>query len=281
MDRTYIYIVGAVLVLAVMSGLPVSTIAFAHSGHLKQPPGIIDPLITHHAVLEDELKINYFGSRFDEDGRSLHMGLLELAYTFTDLIGIEIFVPFGISSGERTAGGLGDLELQLPKISFLRRWGFVMTTYVATTIPTGDEAAGLGEPTWTFAPHVLMDIGIDNFGIQTNAAVEFETDGAIALEGNLSLANSFILSRADKVFLTPLVEVNVEAPVRGEEAGEVLIALTPGLKFAWSGWHLGAGVQLPVTTAREFDYLVLVQLGYHITWETFFGASNKGPHNAN
>ncbi len=279
MNHNFKYNVSATLKLVAMSSVLTPMSAFAHGGHTKQPPGIIDPLITHHAILEDELKLNYFGSRFEKTGFSAHTGSLELAYAFTDLLGVEVFVPFGITSRAGVVGGgIGDLELLLPKISFLRRQGFVMTTYVATRIPTGDEASGLGEPTWTFAPHVLMDIGIDNLGIQSNAAVEFETDGAITWQGNLSLAYSFVLNEQDGVLLSPLVEASVEAPVRGEKAGKALAALTPGLKFAWNGWHLGAGVNLPVTTARESDFLVMVQVGYHVRWEKLFSVSAAAPH---
>ena len=114
-------------------------------------------------------------------------------------------------------------------------------------------------PRWLGA---LPDTGA---GVITGRSTEFETDGAIALEGNLSLAYSFDFEDA-RVVLSPLVETDVEAPVRGELAGEV-VALTPGLKPGIGGWHLGLGVQLPVTKRREFDFLGLVQVGYHVTWE--------------
>ena len=240
--------------------------AFAHGGHQGQSPGIIDPLVTHHAILEDELKLNYFGSKFDEEDFSGHTGSVELAFALTDLIGGELFIPFGRTSVEsETRGGLGDLDILFPKISFVRKRGFVMTTYVALRAPTGDESSGLGEPGWTIAHHLLTDLGFGNFGLQTNVATEFETDGAIALEGNLSLAYSFIFE--DGVVLSPLLEINVEAPVHGEEAGKVVVALTPGLKLGIGGWHVGLGVQLPVTEHREFDFRGLVQVGYHVTWE--------------
>lgn len=250
--------------------------AFAHGGHTPQPPGIIDPLITHHAVLEDELKLNYFGSRLGEENLTAHTGTLEIAYAITDLIGFELFVPFGMTIVEsETRGGLGDLDILFPKISFVRERGVVMTTDVAVRAPTGDESAGLGEPGWTFAPHLLTDLGLGNFGLQVNVATEFETDGAIALEGNHSLAHSFVLDEDARVVMSPLVETNVEAPVRGEEAGEVVGALTPGLKLGIGGWHIGLGVQLPVTEHREFDYRGLVQVGYHVTWEDVFGGWNE------
>ena len=107
----------------------------------------IDSLITHHALLENELKLNYFGSRSDETGVTAHIVVLELAYVFTELLGAEVFLPFGLTWLQgNVGGGIGDLEILIPKVSFVRRRSFVMTTYVAVRVPTGDEPSGLGEP---------------------------------------------------------------------------------------------------------------------------------------
>ncbi len=253
------------LSLVVVSSCWTPGLASAHGGHEGQPPGIIDPLITHHAILEDELKLNYFGSMWSEGRAVAETGSLEIAVTFSDLFGAEVFLPFGFSrvDGELT-GGLGDLELQVPKVSFLRTPGVVLTTFVAVRIPTGGPS-GLGEPGWTFAPHLLGDFGVDRLGVQVNAAVEIDTLGDIALEGNLSIAYSFALSRI--ISVSPLVELNVEAPL----ASNIELALTPGLKLRFEGFHVGLGVQLPLTDAPEYDYRALIQIGYHLPWEGLFG----------
>ena len=260
--------VGFTAVLCLSSG------AAAHVGHQEQLPGIIDPLVTHHAVLEDELKLNYAGTRIGDDEVTAHVASLELAYAFTDFLGAELFVPFGVvSTPGGTDVGLGDLDVLVPKLSFVRHPGFVMTTYVSVRFPTGDESIGLGEPGWSFAPHLLADSGFGNFGIQSNVAVEVETEGHVALEGNLSLTYSWIAGAAAQSILSPLVEANVEAPLDGEQA--VALALTPGIKLGLAGWHFGAGVQLPVTRPGEFDYAVLIQAGYHVAWKDIFASSPR------
>ena len=143
-----------------------SSSVYSHGGHKKQPIGIVDPLITHHAILEDELKLNYFNVKNDEKNRITHLNSLELAYAFSDLLGAELFIPFGISGvdGESFSSGLGDIELLIPKISFIRNYGFVMTTYVALRMPTATTNANLGEDGYTFAPHLLLVWGIGSFG---------------------------------------------------------------------------------------------------------------------
>jgi len=162
----------------------VAATGVAHGGHQGRPPGIIDPLITHHAVLEDELELNHDGIRVGEERRTTHRASLELAYALTDLVGAELFVPFGVSiAGGEARGGLGDLDILLPKLSFVRERSIVMTSYVAVRAPTGSEEAALGEPAWAFAPHLLADLGLGNLGLQTNLATEIETDGSVSLEG--------------------------------------------------------------------------------------------------
>ena len=55
------YIISILIILC----LPADDI-FCHALHKSQPSGIIDPLVTHHAILEDELKFNYFNVRNDD-----------------------------------------------------------------------------------------------------------------------------------------------------------------------------------------------------------------------
>ncbi|MCH7948788.1 MAG: transporter [candidate division Zixibacteria bacterium] len=245
---------------------------FGHGSHKSQPIGIIDPLVTHHAILEDELKFNYFNLKNDNENLKANLSSLEIAFAFTDLIGFEIFLPFGsVEIDGIRYSGFGDIETFIPKISFIRKYGFVKTTYIAVRIPTGDEKADLGEPGWGFAPHLLMDYGKGGFGLQVNAAAEFETEGDIALEGNVSFAYSIMLKEDNnnKLMLSPLLEFALESPLKGEELKSVL-NIIPGIKIALNGWHLGLGAALPVTSAKEFDYLATMQLGYHVKWENLF-----------
>ena len=245
---------------------------FSHGSHKDQPVGIIDPLITHHAILEDELKLNYFNVRNKDENLIANTGSLEIAFAFTDFVGFEVFFPFDFMDidGEQSSG-FGDIETFIPKISFIRKYGFVMTTYVAVRIPVGDENADLGKPGWGFAPHMLMDYGNGNFGLQANAAVEIETKEDNAIEGNLSISYSFVLKENsdNKFIVSPLLEFAVERGLNVPEAKSAL-NIIPGVKIALNGWHLGLGVELPVTDEKEFDYKAMVQLGYHVTWEKVF-----------
>lgn len=66
------------------------------------------------------------------------MATLELAYTFSDAFGAEIFVPYVVDAIDGVIGGgkrLLDLEVQAIKWSFVRRYNLVMTAVGAVVVP--------------------------------------------------------------------------------------------------------------------------------------------------
>lgn len=243
--------------------------AHPHGDHASQSPSIIDPLITHHAVLEDELKLNLFASRYAAGSLTAGAASLELAYAFSDLFGIEAFVPFGITDTFGTVrGGLGDIEVQVPKISFVREYGFVMTAYAALVFPTGSAGSGLGEGEWVVAPHLLTDLALGPIGLQLNGAVELATDGEVVAELRVSTAYTVVLDAANDVLLSPLVELEAEIALSGTEPAG--IALVPGVKLGIGGWHVGLGIAVPLGREPEADFEVMLQVGYHVIWNRLF-----------
>lgn len=255
---------------AAMAGLVlVAGTARPHGDHASQSPSIIDPLITHHAVLEDELKLNLFGWRHAARDLTGGAASLELAYAFSDLVGIEVFVPFGVTDTAGTLrAGLGDIELQVPKISFVREYGFVMTAYAALVLPTGSPGSGLDEGEWIVAPHLLADFALGPIGLQMNGAVELTTGGEVVAELRVSTAYTVVLGAANEVLLSPLVELEAEIALSGTEP--VGVALVPGVKLGVGGWHVGLGLAVPLGREREADFEVMLQVGYHVIWNRLF-----------
>ena len=147
-----------------------------------------------------------------------------------------------------------------------------MTTYLAITAPTGNEDLGLGDGHWRFAPHLLTDMGVGNFGLQSNVAVELDEVGGVGAELNVSLAYAVRLDHAGEVFIAPLVEANIEAELHSEDESKptLLPAITPGITLIVGEWHLGAGVQIPIGAHREFDLRTILQVGYHVNWQDLF-----------
>ncbi|MFQ5630198.1 MAG: hypothetical protein ACE5I1_15625, partial [bacterium] len=220
----------------------------AHGDHTKYSRMIIDPLITHHSILEDEQRINLFFFSNQRFGANSSNGVgmsMELAYAFSDFFGVEAFVPFAsFSSSGFDERGIGDIEIQPLKLSFYRNFNFVVTGVMAFTLPTGSESRGLGGGQTLIEPHLFMDAAVGNWGIQANvvygAAISGEPE--TELEYNLSVSRSFW---GQKFGWTGLVELNGGTVLSGEESGESVLYVTPGAKLAIQGWHIGAGVQIP------------------------------------
>lgn len=259
-------IFGTVLV----SALP----AESHGDHETFSRALLDPLVTHHAVLEDELKLNAFEYQGRRTGAAPHQersGSLELAYAFSDAFGVEAFLPVrGLSLVSGGPVGVGDLEIDPIKYSFWRSPSLVMTTTVAALLPTGDVSLGLGGGSVVIAPHLLIDSAFGDWAWHTNIALEAAATGAPEgeIELNTALARSFFLGEH---VLSPLLELSVDQGVWGDVAGATAIALTPGLKWAHRGWHLGVGAQLPLTMERDADLTLLAQVGYHLSWQGLLG----------
>lgn len=243
---------------------------FAHGDHTKYSRLIIDPLITHHSILEDEQRLNLFffnNQRFGAKSANGAGMSMELAYAFSDFFGVEAFVPFATFSGTGfDETGLGDIEIQPFKFSFYRRFSFILTGVMAFTLPTGSEARGLGGGQTLLEPHIFMDAAVGNWAIQANAIYGTAITGVSGseLEYNLSVSRSFW---GQKLGWTGLIELNGGTALAGEESGESVLYLTPGAKLAIMGWHIGAGVQLPVTDNRAADRVFLLQAGFHFSWK--------------
>jgi len=110
-----------------------------HGGHGQFSKYLIDPLFTHHAILEDELRFTTVADD-TRDGERVWTTSVEVAYALTDAFGFEVFIPYtqGSEAGIGTSG-IGDIELQVLKWSFLRRENLIMTTALGGIVPVGDE----------------------------------------------------------------------------------------------------------------------------------------------
>ncbi|MEE8137796.1 MAG: hypothetical protein V3T81_02830, partial [Thermoanaerobaculia bacterium] len=77
---------------------------------------------------------------------------------------------------------------------------------------------------------------------------------------NLSLLHHFS-SR-----IQGLLELDGETVLSGEEEGESVVNLNPGVKFCpaeGSGWWVGVAVSLPISNEEEFDFRALISAFYH------------------
>lgn len=256
----------------------------AHEPGAPFSSAIIDPVVTHHAHIENEQRLNFsFFRRFRQEGegaRFMFGNSLELAWSPNFRWGVEAQIPFSDQGSGRTYG-LGDITVWPLKYSFLNEPDTIMTGVLGVTVPTGDTARGLGEGSVVFEPHFFVDKAWRNWFVGLNLAPEVNLSGAegAALEYNMALAYSFIRGTerlappvpAQRLVLSTFCEFLGESAFSGEEAGDNAFSLLPGVSL-WhvgSGWIVRVGAQFPLTSTRESDATFFLQIGNHASWDSF------------
>jgi hypothetical protein len=266
------------------------------NGHEAGAPfsdAIIDPLILHHAHIENEQRINFFGLRGVRDslGRktSAFEGEIELAYGTRDFkYGFELFVPIvnmpAANRNER-AMGIGDIEFRPVKYALFQRPAFILSTASGIRLPTGSKSDGLGEGNTTLTQYLFADAAAGNWFVGTNLAGGTNVSGETGSSFEYGAVISYSFIRGTRGFdvakmpssqswvVSPSIEFVGENALRGPESGSHTTSITPGLTF-WhrpSGWQIHAGVSVPVSGEREAEQIFLLQVGNHFNWGRLFG----------
>jgi hypothetical protein len=270
-----------------------TTPALAHEEGAPFADAIIDPLVLHHAHIENEQRVNLFGSLGVPDGagrkRTAYTGELELAYALPNFrYGVELFVTFATIPSPSSAGretGLGDIEFRPVKLALYNSSEFIISTAAAVGIPTGDAQRGLGTGDWRGTLFLFSDYARGNAYIGTNLALEMNLSGqrSSAMEYGVAVAYSLIRKTVESPFETPargqswVLSGSLEiVGDRGFQAavGAHSIAAVPGVTL-WhlgTGWQLHAGVEVPVSGPHDADATLLVQVGSHFNWGRLLGA---------
>ena len=271
--------------------LAISALAGPLAAHEEGSPfsgALIDPLVLHHAHVENEQRLNFSflrGVQGFERRRSAIEAELEVAWANSRSdFGMEAFIPFSrlpSLDGMGTEAGVGDLELRPLKLALVNRPDLVLTTASALTLPTGDERRGLGSGNTVFAQHLFFDKAVGNWHAALNVAVDRRVRGerGSGVEYGALLAYSFIDGTpafglaaprpAQASVLSVALEFIAEKRLSGEDRGEKSARLVPGVAL-WrpkSGWQVRAGISIPRSTEREADRTFLFQISNHLDWE--------------
>lgn len=262
--------------------------AAAHEAGAPFAGSIIDPLVLHHAHIENEQRINLFAlrgvDRFDGRRGAGTESELELAWSRDDFrLGAEVFVPFSripSPGSDGTQTGLGDIEIRPVKYSFVSEADFVLSTATGLTLPTGRRDRGLGAGDTVLAQYLFADKAIGNWFVGVNFSVDVRLNGngggSVGYGG--VMAYSFIKDTSSDgvaksrpkqaIVVAPSVEFFGKSRLSGGDASGSVASVLPGVTFWWpeSGWQLHLGVSFPVTGAREADRIFLIQLGNHLNW---------------
>lgn len=193
--------------------------------------------------------------------------------------GLKLVVPLDgrdPRGPESSTGGIGDIGLVVKYAPLiLPAQQLAVAGGIRLILPTGSERRGLGG-TFDVGPFVAVGKGLGPLSVQVDAGygwqlnepepIEPEEEGGERLKAHKehgATANVAVtLSPIARLGL--ILELNSVTRVGGENDGlneRVQLYLTPGLAVEpGEGWNLRAGVQLPLTSARQFDYNLIVIL---------------------
>jgi hypothetical protein len=249
---------------------------------------IPEPILLHHAHIEDEQKLNFVGLKdFRRDGKkeAAFSGSLELAVTWTDdfSFGSEIFIPFSNTGTSHDKLGLGDIEIQPIKYAFLNKPETVLTGAFSLTLPTGDESKGLGGEQTTLGGSMFFDQAYRNWYLGVNTEYAASVSGPTFSEYEIaaSLSYSFIKETGkgmaparpnQSLVLTLMLEWVSAFVLTGSDSGQNANTLLPGVQL-WhteSNWKVRMGVGIPIQTDREYDVAGHFQVGKNFDWDRLF-----------
>ncbi len=237
----------------------------------EQNVEFIYPLVVRRPVLETLLDFTVDHDK-GRDGRETELaGEIELRALPWWKVALEVPLVIANPGKGTTLGGVGDIGIANSFLLFrsLERQSQV-TGGFELKLPTGSKSRGLGGDT-AITPFLAGGIRFGKFHLLADAAYGWTINSSSAGERKQEMSGGLAAGCELTERFIPLLELTTVRMVRGanEEDGPTLrgkgqVYLTPGFNFKVAEEAvLRFGVQLPVTSAREFDYAVHMGL----TWE--------------
>jgi hypothetical protein len=282
--KSVLYIIFIVFILSS------STNAFGHEIGAPFSGAISEPVILHHAHIEDEQSLNMsFRDDFQkEEGgkkRSAFGSALELASSWGDEynFGSEIFIPFSDTGNDNDRYAVGDIEFWPIKYAFLNEPETIMTGALSIGLPTGDKKNGFGEEQTKLGALLFIDQAWRNWYFGANAEFESVVSGPTETEVEFAfgVSYSFIKGTGDGIatprptqsFVPVLsLEMLSEEILSGLEKENDSLTILPGMHL-WhpaSDWLVTAGIEIPLSSYRNNDFTMHLKVRNHFNWGSFF-----------
>lgn len=251
-------------------GVPPPALAGEGEGN-AQEVSLPSTLVTEGALPATELEVTFTVSK-SSGGREYGLNLSSIQYAPVPSFGIKLAVPFAVRDprdSEPTVGGFGDVGLMAKYAPLmLPARQFALSGGLTLTVPTGSERRDLGGQL-AVSPFLAAGKGFGPFSLQADAFYRWQLDQPRRDEEGVRpekeqgvIANlTATYSPVERVSL--ILELNSVTVVKGDEElkQRVQLYLTPGVSVEPAkGWDLRAGIQLAVTSAKEFDYNLIVIL---------------------
>jgi hypothetical protein len=228
----------------------------------------MNTLVTENTLPQTAIEVGFSFAQSDAS-RTYELGLTSVEYAWGTMLGLKVSVPLTILEPRDDAGptvaGIGDVGILAKSAPIVSREHlFALGGAVGITLPTGDESRDLGG-TLALAPGLLAGkawrIGDRVAVLQADAFYSWQLNEPADTdrEERFSANVASLLALAPR--LTAMLELNTARVVEGDPAlrGRWQGYVTPGLSVQPAdNWDVRAGVQVPVTGAREFDYNVII-----------------------
>lgn len=256
------------LVLALFAALCVGPSRLAaeeggesESGRESAEFALMEPLITENPLPETRLRFDYALKKETHEEDALeHIMRLDAEFSPARWVSFEVQLPYVVADRDEEANrhNLADLKVIGKFASFvLEDEGVLLGGGLDLSLPTGNSQNDIGsdrlvmiEPfvNAAFSTEVFETIGALRVGIPAN---ENSRDPDWTIGWNVAL-----LAHLSPMFAA-LLELDGERGFGGEEDGETIANITPGLRWNPSDdpslWF-GTGVSVPLTNDEEFDF---------------------------
>jgi hypothetical protein len=267
----------------VLTAMEISDVAAYEKSLCDDPnwvPGELSfprPLITGKAIPEQEVilsgKYTRNFSNLSPGGQDLP-GTSQYSLTFDGSIEyringrteVEVEAPLEVinnNPGYSTAG-LGDMAVSLKYVLFFSVEHLtIVSAGLELGLPTGRSNKGLGSGELTWEPYLRAGWRWDDVILQGDMSLELpqqsaNTDSVLLYD----LALGYEYEPDPRLEIVPMVELNTEMPVNGDDGGRAISALLPELRIKWLTWSAGAGVQVPFTHLKNYDIQTLFDVTY-------------------
>lgn len=270
--------------------LSTSNIVLGHEIGAPFSGAISEPVILHHAHIEDEQSINmFFRDDFQkeegEEKRFAFESALELASSWGDEynFGSEIFIPFSDTGNDNDRYAIGDIEFWPIKYAFLNEPERIITSALSIGLPTGNKKYGFGEGQTKLGAMLFLDQAWRNWYFGVNAEIESVLAGPTETEAEFAfgLSYSFIEGTGKGVAaprpsqtVVPVLSLEMvsEQILNGLEKDNDSVTILPGVHL-WhptSDWLISIGLELPLTSYKSNDFTTHLKLRNHFNWGSLF-----------
>jgi hypothetical protein len=184
--------------------------ALAHEIDAPFSGAISEPIILHHAHIEDEQSLNmFFRDDFQkEEGgkkRFAFESALELASSWGDdyNFGSELFIPFSDTGNDNDRYAVGDIELWPIKYAFLNEAERVITAALSVGLPTGNKERGFGEGQTKLGAMLFLDQAWRNWYFGANAELETVVSGPTETEAEFAFGVTYSFISREPAMASP------------------------------------------------------------------------------